>query len=419
MTHDQSPNSPRYHTVDLDDGIRLAVATLPWTESAAFGIWVPTGSRHDPAPLSGLAHFVEHMTFKGTARRDARAISVEIEGQGGALNASTSEEHTCYEAYAEAELLPLLADIASDIVWHPAFPAGEFALEREVIREEILHYRDSPSDHITDLLAQALWAPHRLGHPISGTPESIDLIEPRHLREHAAAHHHRRDMVIGVAGPVGPDEAASIVAPLLPASPATAPHPEDPFIPDESAAPARLRETRETGQLHLAIGFLAPGRHHPDRFALRLLSLILGENSSSRLFQELRERRGLCYHVSSDVSLFAETGALEITLALEPEHRQLALDCIRRELDDLMENGPTADELQRAKRYTIGQSKIGFETTASHLFWTAESLLYHNRIIEPEEIRENIRRVTLEDAGRVAAATFHPNRAVIAEIAPA
>jgi len=154
-------------------------------------------------------------------------------------------------------------------------------------------------------------------------------------------------------------------------------------------------------------------------FALRLLSLILGENSSSRLFQELRERRGLCYHVSSDVSLFSETGALEITLALEPEHRQLALDCIRRELDDLMENGPTADEIQRAKRYTIGQSKIGFETTASHLFWTAESLLYHNRIIEPEEIRENIRRVTLEDAARVAAATFHPDRAVIAEIAPA
>jgi len=329
-----------YQSLDLPGGVRLAVASLPWAESAAFGVWVPAGSRHDPEPLTGLAHFVEHMVFKGTERRDARAISFEIEGQGGSLNASTSEEHTCYEAYAEAELLPLLADITTDLVWHPTFPASEFELEREVIREEILHYRDSPSDHVTDMLARALWHPHRLGHPISGTPESLDLIERRHLLDHAAAAHHRRGMVVGVAGPVGPEEARQLVEPLLPVGTPAPPPAPDPFAPDPTAAPRHLRESRDTGQLHLALGFPTPGRHDPDRFALRLLSLIIGENSSSRLFQELRERRGLCYHVASDVSLFEETGALEITLALEPEQRSLALETIRRELDDLMENGP-------------------------------------------------------------------------------
>jgi len=195
----------RYQSIELSGGVRLAVATLPWAESAAFGVWVPAGSRHDPEPLAGLAHFVEHMTFKGTERRDARAISLEIEGQGGSLNASTTEEHTCYEAYAEADLLPLLADITTDLVWHPTFPESEFELEREVIREEILHYRDTPSEHITDLLARAVWHPHRLGRPISGTTESLERIGRRHLLEHAAAHHHRRGMVVGVAGPVEPE----------------------------------------------------------------------------------------------------------------------------------------------------------------------------------------------------------------------
>jgi predicted Zn-dependent peptidase len=149
-----------------------------------------------------------------------------------------------------------------------------------------------------------------------------------------------------------------------------------------------------------------------------MLSLILGENSSSRLFQELRERRGLCYHVSSDVALFEETGALEITLALEPAQRDLALETIRREFDDLMRNGPDPGELERAKRYAIGQSKIGFETTASHLFWSGETLLHHGRIVDPEEVRSAIRRVSAEDVARAAEKILPASRMAVAEIAP-
>lgn len=407
----------RYHHTELPGGIRLAVATVGWSESAAFGIWVPAGSRDDPPGRAGLAHFVEHMAFKGTATRDARRISTEIEGHGGSINADTGEDHTCYEARAEAEMLPLLAEVVCDLVWNPTFPPQQVELEREVIREEIVLYQESPADHIGDLIARALWGPHPLGEPISGTLESLGRIRRRDLLEHAAAHHHRSDMVVAAAGPFEPEAVAGLVAALLPARAPRPPAPGRPFAP--AGPPAAIREERDSAQAHLALGFHAPGRHSPQRHALRLLSLILGENSSSRLFQELRERRGLCYHVGTDVALLADTGALEVSIGLEPAQRNLALECIWRELDDLARHGPGDDELARAKRYAIGQGKIGFESTAAHLGWAAESLLHHGRIIEPAEARDAIRQVTAADVGQLAAAIFHRDHAVTAEIVPA
>lgn len=407
----------RYQPVELPGGLRLAVADVQWSETAAVGVWVPAGSRDDPPRRAGLAHFVEHMAFKGTRTRDARQISLEIEGHGGSINAVTSEDHTCYEARGEAEMLPLLAEIVCDLVWNPTFPAREVRLEREVIREEIVLYQESPADHIGDLIACALWSPHPLGEPISGTTKSLARIRRKDLLDHAARHHHRQDVVLGVAGPVDPAAAAALLARFLPDQAPRPATPATPFTPP--AGHATVRESRDTAQTHLALGFHTPGRHSPQRHALRLLSLILGENSSSRLFQELRERRGLCYHVGTDVALLEETGALEVTAGLEPAQRNLALDCIWRELDDLARRGPTDDELARAKRYTIGQSKIGFESTAAHLGWAAESLLHHGRIIDPAEARDAIRQVTADEVGALAANLFDRNRTATAEIAPA
>lgn len=405
-----------YHLLDLPGGPRLALASVPWSETAAVGAWIPAGSRDDPPGRSGLAHFAEHMTFKGTRNRDARQLSIEIEGQGGQINAATSEDHICYDARGEADLLPLLSDVICDLVWNPVFPAGELDLEREVIREEIALYQESPSDHITDLLARALWSPHPLGDPIVGTSQSIDRITRSDLQQLASVHHSRSDVVIAAAGPFEPGRIIDIIAPLVPDTARTTPPPARPFGPGHPDSPGQVSEQRDNGQCHLALGFHTPGRHHPGRHALRMLSLILGENFSSRLFQELREKRGLCYHVGSDVALFEETGALEITIALDREKRAGVLDSIQSELDDLATNGPTEEELDRAKRYAIGQSRVSFESTSAHLAWAAESLLHFDRIIEPAEARDNIRQVTAGQVAAAAADTFRPANRASAEI---
>jgi predicted Zn-dependent peptidase len=406
----------RYETVTLPGGFRLAVASLPDSECAALSIHLGAGSRDDPAGRSGLAHFVEHMVFKGTARRDARAISMETEDAGASLNASTSEDNITYEARGDAETLPLLADVLSDLVWHAVFPEAEIGLEREVIGEEIVMYRESPSDHIGDLISSALWSPHPVGDSIAGTEQSIARIDRAALAGFRDVQHFRKDTVIAVAGPFTLDQAAAILLPHLPGGreiPASLV-----LDPAVLAAPLHLTDRRDTEQLQLALGFRTPGRRDPRRHALRLLAMILGESASSRLFQELREKRGLCYQISCDVNLFAEAGSLEIHAGLDPDSREESLDCIRRELDDLRRHGPRADELARAKRLAVSQTKMAMESTAAHASWIGDCLLQYDRVVTTEEIRAEWEKVTVEEVQAIAAEVLDESRLALAEILP-
>ena len=405
-----------YEMIEMPGGFRLAVATLPYSECAALSIHVPAGSRDDPARQSGLAHFVEHMVFKGTARRDARAISMETEDVGASLNACTTEDGVTYEARGDADTLPLLADMVADLVWHAEFPDAEIALEREVIGEEIVMYRESPSDHIGDLISSALWSPHPLGEPVAGSEESIARIDRAALLDFRDRHHFRKDVVIAVAGPFQPGQVAALVLPLLPDARGIPGSPA--FDPADLAAPLHLTDRRETEQLQLALACRTPGRRDPRRHALRLLGMILGESASSRLFQELREKRGLCYQISCDVNLFAEAGSLEIHAGLAPDAREESLDCIRRELDDLRAHGPRPDELARAKRLAISQTKMAMESTASHASWIGDCLLQYDRLVTPEEVRAEWEQVEVGDIQEIAAVVLDENRMAIAEISP-
>jgi predicted Zn-dependent peptidase len=406
----------RYETVELPGGFRLAVATLPASECAALSIHIPAGSRDDPAGQAGLAHFVEHMVFKGTARRDARTISMETEDAGASLNACTTEDLVTYEARGEAETLPLLADVLADLVWQASFPRAEIALEREVIGEEIVMYRESPSDHIGDLISAALWSPHPLGEPVAGTEQSIARIDREALAGFRDRHHFRKDVVIAVAGPFGTDEVVGTLLPHLPAAREAVPGVALDLA--RMAAPRQLCERRDTEQLQLALGFRTPGRRDPRRHALRLLGMILGESASSRLFQELREKRGLCYHISCDVNLFAEAGSLEIHAGLAPESREESLDCIRKELDDLRRHGPRPDELARAKRLAVSQTKMAMESTAAHASWIGDCLVQYDRLVTPEEVREEWSRVTEAQVREIAAEVLDEDLLAKAEIIP-
>ncbi len=400
----------------LTGGPRLAVATLPDSECAAVSIYVPAGSRDESGLPCGLAHFVEHMVFKGTATRSARDLSVAIENAGGQLNACTTEDHTVYEGRGEAAMLPVLLDVMSDMVWRATFPEPEIALEREVIGEEITMYRENPADHIGDLVSAALWGDHPLGRPISGTLESIATIHRASLAAFRDLHHFRDDVVIAVAGPFDMEEVEKLVAPRLPSRfhPGTAP-----LAFGSAIAPRHLSESRDTDQLQLALAWHTPGRHHPSRHALRLLSMLLGEAASSRLFLELREERGLCYQISSDVTFFEETGAFEISAGLDPAACDEALACVFRELEDLAGNGPRPDELERAKRLAIAHSKQAFESTASHAAWTGEGLLEFGDIPSVGAWRDRVSAVSSAEVMAAAKAVFADQPHARAQILPA
>ncbi len=405
-----------YHWRELTQGPRLAVATLADSECAALTIHVPAGSRDEHDVPQGLAHFVEHMVFKGTSRRSARELSLEIESAGCQINACTSEDQTVYDGRGEADSLPLLADVLADMVWNPVFPENEIDLERDVIGEEITMYRENPSDHIGDLISAALWGSHPLGHPIAGTAESIAAITRRHLTDFRDLHHFRKDIVIAAAGPFTLDQAAEIIGPLLPPDFHDAPARQT--FDTAKATPGSRVESRDTGQLQLSLAWHTPGRHSETRHALRLLSLMLGETASSRLFLELREERGLCYQISSDVTLFDETGAFEINMGLDPDGRAEAVECILRELADLRTNGPRPGELDRAKRLAIAQSKLAFETTSAHATWAGEGVLDFGRIPDPLEWRSRILTVTDDEIQTAARNIFQNQSPTTAEVRP-
>lgn len=403
-----------YEWRQIPGGPRLAVATVADSECAALSIYIPAGSRDEAGLPAGLAHFVEHMIFKGTERRSARDLSFEIENAGGQINACTSEDQTVYEGRGEADLMPVLADVLSDMVWHATFPESEIGLEREVIGEEITMYKESPVDHIGDLISQALWGDHPLGNPISGSLESIAEIDRASLVGFRDRHHFRSDVVIAAAGPFSLDEVMAMVVPHLPGQ----------FHPGEEALafsrpagePRAITDERETDQLQLALAWHAPGRQSESRHALRLLSTMLGETASSRLFLELREERGLCYQISSDVTFFSDTGAFEISAGLDPASREEALACIDKEIADLIEKGPRPGELDRAKRLTIAQSKLSFESTGSHASWAGEGVLDFGLIPSPAEWRAKVMAVTEGEVLAVAREVFLNQKPAIAEI---
>ena len=405
-----------YEWCQIPNGPRLAVATVADAECAALSIHVPAGSRDEANLPAGLAHFVEHMVFKGTARRSARELSFEIENAGGQLNACTSEDQTVYEGRGEAEMLPVLAEVLSDMVWHATFPESEILLEREVIGEEITMYRESPADHIGDLISRALWGTHPLGNPISGSLESIARIDRQALLDFRDRHHFRSDLVIAAAGPFTLAEVRELVTAHLP----PAFHAGQPAAPFDRNLPgvAQVIDRRETDQLQLALAWHTPGRHAPSRHALRLLSMMLGETASSRLFLELREERGLCYQIGSDVTLFDETGAFEINAGLDPEAREEALACIHREIHDLVTHGPKPGEVERAKRLMIAQSKLGFEATASHAAWAGEGVLDFGRIVPLDEWRHDVLAVTAAAVQAIAREVFLNQLPASAEIGP-
>ena len=369
--------------------------------SVTVGIWAGVGGRHEREEEGGISHFLEHLLFKGTKRRNTRQITADVEGLGGYLNAFTTEDHTCYYAKAGVRHFERLCDVLGDMYLDSVFPRAEIEREREVIREEILMYRDQPAQHAQELLTSTLWPGHPLGRPLTGTVETVSRIGRPEITAFHRRNYNGAGTVVTVAGQVSHADAVASLEPLVGRLPRGR-RPRFQRSPRFPRRPAVNLHTHETEQTHLAMGFHTWGRSDERRFALKLLSVILGENMSSRLFQKLRERNAFCYSISSGMVTLHDTGAFHISAGLAPSKLEPAIRLIMREIAQIAERGPTRAELKMAQDYTIGQTLMGLESTTNQILWMGESLLGYGRVLCPVEIEQRIRTVTKAEVQAVA-----------------
>lgn len=401
----------------LPNGLRVATCAMPSSQTVAVGLWAAVGARHESARIGGISHFLEHLLFKGTKRRSARRISEEVEGVGGDLNAYTAEERTCYYAAASVEHLARVTDVLCDMYRNSRLDAGEIERERGVIAEEIEMIRDEPAQHVHELLTAETWHGSSLARPITGTRKSLAAITRRDLKGHLASNYNSRGTILTAAGAVDHAEIVEMAGKLLGGLPKGSAL-KKPLAPKLQRAPRVVVEPRDTQQTQMALSFLGIGAHDPRRYAVTLLHILLGGNMSSRLFQELRERHGLCYSVSTALSTHSDCGAFEISLGLDGEKVEKALGLILKECDRIAEKGPSKAELRRACDYSIGTSRMALERASTQNYRLGTALLTYGKIVPPELVYDLLAKVTPEEIRRVAFQVLNRRTLCIAMVGP-
>ena len=406
-----------YSVTRLTNGLTAVTATMPHMASVSVGIWCGVGSRCEPARLNGICHFIEHLLFKGTKKRSAREISQAVEGLGGYLNAFTSEEFTCFHARAGADCFEELLDVLMDMFLNSECTPSDIAKERDVIKEEVAMYLDQPHHHVQELLNATLWPDQPLGRPITGTNRSLDRIKRQQLVGYLQGQYVTGSTVIVAAGRI---EHRQWVKAIRRYADRFRRGPRASFEPVsvQQTAPRISLCTKKTEQAQIALGIHTCSRHDERRHAVRLLSTILGENMSSRLFQIIREDLGLAYSIYSAPSFFHDTGDLVISAGLDTAQVSKTLKLIVRELRRLTESAPAASELRRARDYVIGQMDLGLESTENQMNWVGEQYLGYGTIIRADEIRKRLGKVSPADIRAVARTFFRPERFNLAVVSP-
>lgn len=388
-------HDPAVSLTTLPSGLRIVSERMAHAATVSLGIWIGAGARDELPHEHGLAHLLEHMAFKGTARRSARQIAEEIESVGGDLNAATSVEYTCYTARVLGQDLPLAVDILADILTAPALAEDELAREKGVILQEIGAVQDTPDDLVYDRFLQAAFPEQPLGRPILGTAQTVNGFTPDAIRAYLGRHYHAGNMVLAAAGAVDHAELVALAEQALaalPARPGQAPEPRSPAL--YHGGEARIDGDEE--QVHVVLGF--PGKPFRDgaHYPLQIFSAVLGGGLSSRLFQEVRERRGLAYAIDAFHWPFSDCGVFGISAGTAPEDVgelvEVAFDCLRQATQDV-----TEIEVARAR----AQMKVGLlaslESPGGKLEQMARQVLVFGRAIPREELARRLDAVSLAD----------------------
>jgi predicted Zn-dependent peptidase len=410
----------------LDEGLVRSIAPngltvlsewLPGVRSAAVGIWIRSASAHEPREAMGAAHLLEHLVFKGTERRTQRQIAEELEVRGGSLDAYTSRDHTSFQAHVLDADVPLAVEVLTDLVRHPLLRAEDLDLERNVVLDEINSVLDTPDDLVFELHARTLWPEHPYGYSILGTPESIGRLSVADLTALHRGGYYRGNCVIAAAGHVDHAQLLTVLeregwfeGSLEPARPPVA------------CVPARrgvqLTETRDTAQSNLVMGTDCFDGRDPRRYALAMLSNILGGGMSSRLFQRVREELGLAYAVYAFHHLYQSAGALGVYVGTHPASAAAAEAAIRDELTRLSRDGLSSEELSGGQRQLKGQIMLALESPSSRMHRLAGTVLHADRYRRLDEILAEIDAVKPETISALAAEYFEPERWCVVRLGP-
>ncbi|HEX4805357.1 MAG TPA: pitrilysin family protein [Conexibacter sp.] len=405
-----------HRITELDSGVRIVTEAMPSVRSVSLGYWIGTGSRHEAEPEAGLSHLIEHLLFKGSDKYASVEIDQIFDAMGAELNAGTGKESTSlYARVIDAHLADAF-DVMSEMVWRPAF--RDVDSEREVILEEIAMYEDDPQDKGFDVLGEAIFASHPLGRSIIGRAEVVAGTPVERIRAYHAARYVPRNVVVAAAGAVDHDALVELAAARVPAREARgAPAPA--ASPVGQLKPHRVRfERKDTEQYHVCVGGLGLARDDERRFALRVLDTIFGGTSSSRLFQEVREQRGLAYAVSSFTGQYADTGQVGLYVGTRPDNLAPALEVIAGELERLRRDPASAEELSRAKENLKGRVVLSLESTGARMNRLGSHILGDVPLLSVDEVIAGIDAVTREDLLALADELFAPARLSVAGIGP-
>lgn len=387
----------------LANGIRLVTETMPHVRSVSIGVWLTRGSRHEPAEHAGIAHFVEHMLFKGTETRSAEDIAQQVDSIGGQLDAFTSKEYAGYYVKVLDEHLPVAVDILSDLVSHPIFAPEEIEREKKVVLEEIKMVEDTPDDLVHELFAESYWNGHPLGRPILGTPQSVAALDQDILRKYFRDTYTAENFIVVAVGHLTHDAVRDLVARAFDGVP-TSGRPVVDVRP--SVCPTVQVRQKELEQSHVCLGTTGLPQNHPDRYAAYALNTVLGGSMSSRLFQNVRERRGLAYAVFSSLSAYQDAGALSIYAGCANEAVRELIDVVIAEIRRLEREPLPTGELRRAKDHLKGSLMLTLESTSSRMSHHARQEIYRDRPDTLDEMLEAIERVTAADVQRLASEFF-------------
>lgn len=397
--------------ITLDNGVRILTQPVPAVRTAAIGVFVGTGSRHETAAQSGAAHFLEHMAFKSTQHRTTDQLARQIDAVGGQVNAYTTKESTCFYARCLDTHLEQVIDLLCDMLFHSAFLQEEVDTERGVILEEIGMYKDAPEDLVAERLSAAVYKGSALARPILGTKKTLETMTGDWLREYRHTHYRPDRIVVSLAGsftPAAVDELKARFSALSGAkSPAIKP------VEYKSALTLR-RKTIE--QNHLILAFPALSYLDEGRYAMHLLSSILGGGVSSRLFQEVREKRGLCYTVYSYIADHEDTGLLGLYTALSPDTEGEALDTLCRVAADLAERGPEQEELDRAREQAKSNLLMGLESTQARMSHMGTAMLLRGKVSSTDEVIAAYDAVTTQKVQALAQQVFGFGRASLSAV---
>jgi predicted Zn-dependent peptidase len=399
----------------LKNGIRILTQKMPHTRSVSMGVWVNVGARDETATESGLSHFIEHMIFKGTRRRTAYQIAKEFDAIGGHTNAFTTMENTCYHAKVMDTHTETMVDILSDIFINSVFDPEEFDKERPVILQEIGMVVDSPDEYVHVLSGQNFWGEHPLGRSILGTPENITRFDTGMLKNFFHRRYQPDRIFISAAGNLEHQQIVDLIKPTFETIPSGKDFPQRLTPPDRSVVDLNHRNLE---QMHICLSTKGLAITDPRRYAFSLLNTIAGGNMSSRLFQEVRERRGLAYSVYSFISSHVDAGMFGFYLGVDPKQAQDAIQVVLDEIVKFKTTRIQAAELKSAKEYTKGSLLLASESADNHMVRNAQNEMHFGGDIALEEIIEKIEAVTADNILELADELINPEKMTYTLLGP-